>query len=435
MFQYFVQGSEAYLNAGDFMETPDLTFDIDTRSDVTNNNQNIGDVCPSTDETDSVVKPLVDLSELEDATQKTVEILNDPAISLNPHAVFKTLTDWVMVLNKTFHRLHIKKFRPDIDDSVSMSDSRTSEGSALDDMNKVLTETDEKVDDIDKNKSTENNESSVTMQCTGEREQGLDCAIGEILTPLTAPDFCYVKDPLCLPNELLKTVKELAQACFDTGCHGNIMQFQKIDKQDIVTDKRNNNMNNTNEDVGELNIEKSKQNGAKEELEHFDIKNNDFDNDGKDSNCVCDDIVESKSENCDRKKSTDFHKCDKIDNIRNDIKDTLGTDNVTQKTNNSACSVYNEEEERKRCVEGSMSNSSVNRSSQAEEWKDNSIGFFVRCYFPYLKPVRVREAILSGKFEYQTWCGMLTGMEGKFTKTVRKLPCIQCVLRSQLGLN
>lgn len=205
------QGSDLYLNAGG-ADTPDVTFDIDTtsRSDVTNSNQLlVDDLVP--DGTSSVGKCPVDLNRLKDITNETIHKLEDSEISLDASAMHSTLCKWMTVLNETFYELHERKYCSDIEMTLN--------GSAEKVRNEV--KDNKSIDEARDLPEIGNFSESEFLKCSCNSNSAILSRI------LSDKDFCYVKDPLNIPSHLLKDIADLAQACFDIDCHGNILRYQK----------------------------------------------------------------------------------------------------------------------------------------------------------------------------------------------------------------
>lgn len=460
------QGSDLYLNAGG-ADTPDVTFDLDStsRSDVTCSSELlVDDLTP--DGTSSVGKCPVDLNRLEDITNETINKLEDLEISLDASAMHNTLFTWVTVLNETFYELHLRKYCSDIE--MALNDSAEKVRNEVKD-NRFM-------DEAQVLPEISNFSESEFLKCSCNSNSAILSRI------LSDKDFCYVKDPLNIPSHLLKDIADLAQACFDIDCHGNILRYQKdiaekrgcdlleeantkvgicgcrnkrqregstehskariceqmnsdieelddentSDKQDTVVDKTIETIENNSEESGVMVRSKvapetfDHGGGVTESVEHsvaldqngitFEISDKDQNNTEIITAFVSRNVGEEKN----RIKPSDEHR-DKHCNTRSGEADEQGSQGLVTETEKDSDVTKNHwmtAGAGDQSVEESID--TVNVDEKYIERKDISMGFFIRCYLPYLRLSRVREVLLSGKLEYESWCGLVASMEGMF---------------------
>ena len=190
------------------------------------------------DETDSIPKCPVDITALQEITAETQTKLDDHSVLLDPGTVYKILLDWVTVLNKTFHELHLVKYTQS---AQSHSEPASGDPGEL--------EASKIVDNMKTTQGTETKEISIKHSFIGDTSETIGrvgeqklvdtgkSALKSVDTPkpgepgasiLNDKDFCYTKDPLFLPANVFSNVSELAQVCFDLGCHGNILQYKDL---------------------------------------------------------------------------------------------------------------------------------------------------------------------------------------------------------------
>ena len=203
------------------------------------------------DETDSLPQSPVDISALQEITAETQKKLQDPYILLQPDKVCKILLDWVTVLNQTFHKLHIVKYTQSNlshGEAVSDSDQVDNKDNQSDSVsNAIMVSGPENVinaenNDVKRDLKLEQDiselsfdtktASSVNNQAKADLNQNKETVMGKSREPgasiLKDKDFCYTKDPLFLPSDVFSDVSELAQACFDICCHGNILLYRNL---------------------------------------------------------------------------------------------------------------------------------------------------------------------------------------------------------------
>ena len=402
------------------MESPlspndlDQRFDSGSRSDVVDGNQRTPDDSPAR-KSKVVPKNPVDCSRLTYVTMETVQKLEDLKITLDPDAIYRTLFNWVTVLNETFQTLHVIKYGP-----AGEVDTQTNAESSSGDLKQV--------DEGD----GEQSEEKVKI--------GKDSAI--TLTSLMKNEFCYIVDPLFLSSHLFVKVCEMAQACFDIGCHGNILEFHKYVKEDKCekesdrvelndvcdTQNRSTNPERVNDKAKNIVDEQaiSDLSSSGEGMKAVNVRvfsggdgvaNNKNINE---TNATADSGISVMSS-----EKNSFEQMDaEIDDLPIDnsgfesftVKTNLSTTEITTKTldRNTKTTIYLVNNEIENNLASVDKLGTLQTKFESSTGKDNSMAFFVRCYLPYLKLCRVREDILEGRLGSSSWCGLVSAMEGRF---------------------
>ncbi|XP_052800532.1 uncharacterized protein LOC128231569 [Mya arenaria] len=433
------QGSENYLNSieGMITELPSGRNNNDVEASLSEETYSSTEVdgVSTFDETDSAPKSVVDLKTLEKATQNTKEKLNNVDILTNSELLYNTLFDWVTVLNETIHEMHLIKYG---------SQSRPHILSVLENNNEKLKSSTGKPKDS--NSANSIGESTVSTECAltlcGTSPENSTVMV----TVLQDKDFCYVKDPLLLPRLLFKDVCELAQACFDIGCHGNIMKFHKNTSGKSSFSQGHDKMPVCDTDCGASNGEESCScsntgiNGdAKETV--IGCAERELTSTSVVTNCdksashirddmsktfmntfqtvtVCDKVEQTQHEHIEQNGNT--QEKEKILNMQSSENDVnQGHNNMLPKcadtienVNTAMCTTS----EHFKNIQTVICAASVpeERPSSVEvgkEVQDKEMGFFLRCYFPYMQVGKVRADVLSGRAGYHTWTAIITCME------------------------
>ena len=255
-------------------------------------------------------------------------------------------------------------------------------------------------------------------------------------------EFCYIVDPLFLSSHLFSKVCEMAQACFDIGCHGNILEFQKYVKEDKCekesdrvelndvcdTQNRSTNPERVNDKAKNIVDEQaiSDLSSSGEGMKAVNVRvfsggdgvaNNKNINE---TNATADSGISVMSS-----EKNSFEQMDaEIDDLPIDnsgfesftVKTNLSTTEITTKTldRNTKTTIYLVNNEIENNLASVDKLGTLQTKFESSTGKDNSMAFFVRCYLPYLKLCRVREDILEGRLGSSSWCGLVSAMEGRF---------------------
>ena len=438
------------------------------------------------DETDSLPQSPVDISALQNITAETQKKLQDPCVLLNSDAVYKILLDWVTVLNKTFHSLHIIKYaqsalshaetvsdldQKDVSDNQSDSASCVTKSSGQD----ILSESNEIKSDL--KPETDGFKLVQEIEVVPSDNEQVSYQKKEIISMkyeepgasiLKDKDFCYTKDPLFLPYDVFMDVLELAQACFDIGCHGNILQYRSLQVE------QSQNKIETNVKSVKMCDEIMTETCANVQDAHATEK---YDTTQRQS-VVCQGHHAEKCGLCDREI------CDKHFDSSNLLKNhpssisnlmdncSVSDENILQNLSaNSDSSSDSDQKLSSKKLQGLSSKAATETSSQQvsvqntdslkelndnlnvrtnkdvevvlaedieirdkghqirdteepqlydcnhcdkDEYCDQEMAFFVRCYFKYLSAVKIRKKTAEyGKCFFQTWCALVTCLQGK----------------------
>lgn len=419
-----------------------------------------------TDSVDGLDKAVVDCTQLEKVTAETKEKLQDIEILMKPEAVYKVLLDWVTILNKTFQEFHIKKFWVKADNDIG-------ENEFPDSLNKSenvlpVKKTDRLVEidhwQLDEAKDFRNaGKMSQVETCTGCHTifKANNCAQGRlsnmrnpisVIKVLRNSNFCNLADPLHLTKDVFQDVCELAQACYDTGCHGDILDFieytyvengkvkeviLQASERVVVSegckskvnelnkdganelDKDGNHaesIDQINEDITE-NFEVNKENGYSEEIGRTEsLKNHSINiTSVSDKDTVSEIACHPEQQN------------DLGDNCTENVDTVKVPQNVNVETFSPDFQMEQlgktENVEKLECVqkvsyqqtsEPGDTDEIVVKTIKDDDTQCQAIGFFVRSYFPYLTPLRIREESLKQKCSYHVWSALLTCMEGNY---------------------
>lgn len=414
------------------------------------------------DEIDSVPHSPVDISALQDITAETQKKLEDPSLLLNPNTVYKILLDWVTVLNKTFHSLHVMKYAQSaLIGPVGVSDNETNESSQAN-----VNKTTENLSDTESIGNKENTTGMDTnkFQCSSVSDTLKNEGPGACI--LNDKDFCYTKDPLFLQTDVFSSVSELAQACFDFCCHGNILQFKNLyasphqGKNDptliSVKDCDKTLSEHLNNFTDRLITETKDFNNAQDQLsghahyskdDGFKYDKDSFDNSAKGtcdesskyavgSECIEAALTDSRissSDNCGFHKNTtgagsgflkETETVSRSDSIENQSADStkIPLDQPSDRLTDINVSDYKSELNRNKDLEicsgrtGKVESCGHQNcdSNHYNDLMDKEIAFFVRCYFPYLSAIKIRNKTKErGKSWHQTWGALVSCLQGK----------------------
>ena len=420
------------------------------------------------DETDSIPKCPVDITALQDITAETQKKLEDPSVLLNPDTVYKVLLDWVTVLNRTFHELHLAKYT-----QSALIHSEAVSGQVFSDSDKMRTNktldnwkstqtVETKADPIELTK--ENSSKSDTSESFGRENESKIVGTGKSekiksadtlkhgepgASILSDKDFCYTKDPLFLPVDVFSNVSELALACFDIGCHGNILQYQdlqvsqnegKIDtlksskKYEETVSELSNNLTDKTDTGTKYYCEV--QGHSSEDAQHSkgqgcqrkggslpgDASKNICDTNLETANgsklnetaLMCSENNVSVSDNSVQQETT----ADKIGYAltQSDLTSSVHESNMRENKSFDLCPDVISE------VKGEGHYHS--NSSFGDEVDDEGTAFFVRCYFPYLSAIKIRNKTKEhGKCWYQTWCALVLCLQGNIFIHINPFAC------------
>ncbi|XP_053385025.1 uncharacterized protein LOC123535954 [Mercenaria mercenaria] len=452
------QGSEVYLHSGEgqFHEIPDVLMTYPNFGQhLKETNKQISLQTEDVDVVDGLDKAIVDCAELEKITLKTKEKMLDIEILTNPDTVYTVLSDWVSVLNKTFQEFHLKKYcdiENDKSENNELSESlKVNEtASHVIDCDMVLkTQNCEAVEKNDPKESDETSQVNVDCDLVGNKCQTDKHRIvrnsESVIKILSDRDFCYLTDPLCISSDLFQDVCELTQACFDIGCHGDILKFIEFrfceknfpennhdlpDAEKVVTDVSDTDVViKADKDYTE-NLETATSSEKKCATDNGRDCDKSFpcdDEEHSDKNKLKEDLDESEigteASNLPEVKHNSLGDEEvEIENLAIDSRTALtgGKSNAEklQLPNEQSCETnsangtdkhfgtdFNEAAKQKE--------NGITGLANDDEIQDKAMAFFVRCYFPYLTVFRVREETLKGKCCYNVWSALVTCMEGK----------------------
>ncbi|XP_052269616.1 uncharacterized protein LOC127871025 isoform X2 [Dreissena polymorpha] len=402
----------------------------------------------------TILKHIVDISLLKSKTAQVNRTLEDIETLTNPELMKKELLSWVNVLNATFCEMHLKKygslnyskgFRNEVS-IEKLGGSNISQSEYKKDVDAIESNCDNSVNDLKKDEkvaSVEQNQKIYETNHIVSRETS-----SNILKIIKNEEFAYVKDPLTLPHVLLKEVSELAQACFDLGCHGDILEYQNIEKYeeallqysceecnsncDSSMSERHINKSHDSVDLAESTrshlVDNNKQTSVNESV-CFLVKSESMEQQSVETcvkeNTVSEVQIKFVDEICDLQSSclTSEHlqfneKSDVMESYTalakesdNSVEETSkklnGIENVTLLGNNMQS--MGNALEKKKTKDEEKAFIVVDRES--ENKADLASAFFVRCYFPYLSCHRVRSEVLSGNVAFHTWSALVTCME------------------------
>ena len=404
------------------------------------------------DETDPLPKCPVDITTLQEITAETQNKLEDPSVLLDPDTVYEILLDWVTVLNKTLQQLHILKYTQSAhthSEAVSGDPSETEANKIVNNAKTAQTETNitptensykydgaEKLGRFSEEKLVDHGKGA---------NRSVDSSKHTIpgASILNDKDFCYTKDPLFLPADVFSNVSQLAQACFDIGCHGNILQYKDLqvsqnnDKEkpskdskvfneyvsevsDILTDRIN---------IGTIEVQGQSSEGA----QHSKGQGCQYEQDS----LLCreqDSLPNSASkDNCDSNvENENYAKLNESDLMCSDNKESVSISFINQNidadmsgneltdTDLTGAAHKLDITENKSDLPCSENRIEVKgeghchrNCNQGDEIIDEETSFFVRCYFPYLSAIKIRNKTKEhGKNWYQTWCALVSCLQG-----------------------
>lgn len=416
------------------------------------------------DSVDGLDKAVVDCTQLETVTAETKGKLQDIEILMKTEAVYKVLLNWVTVLNKTFQEFYIKK-------SWVKDDIDIGENEFPDSLNKSENVFPAKNSDrlveiehcqLDEAKNSRN---------TGKMSQGETCTgchaifratsstpgrLSNVRNPnsvtkaLRNSNFCNLVDPLHLAKHEFQDVSELVQACFDTGCHGDILDFieytyvessqvtevilqtsEKVvvsesDKSEVnepykdganELDKGDNyaeTVDQINENATQ-NFEVNNRNGQSEEIDRTEsLKNHSIN-----ITSVSDkDTLSEIASHPEQQKDIGYHCTEVVDSVKvpqNVNVETFSPDfqaKQLEKTENEEKAEFVQKVSYQQNSEHEDSDEMVIETIKDNDAQCQAMGFFVRSCFPYLTPLRIREESLKQKCSYHIWSALLTCMEG-----------------------
>ncbi|KAK3581472.1 hypothetical protein CHS0354_031798 [Potamilus streckersoni] len=411
----------------------------------------------------------VDISELDECTVATRKKMHDLSILLNPSAVSQILLDWVTVLNKTYQCLHLgKKEQAKINLSEAQYHTESSDTNVLA-LNRESSNDFTERGPLAGNDSFDkfgNYDSSQTEEVKTQMERVQNfvpethamyssSSSRNALHSGMVNEFCYTKDPLFLPQHLLSSVSELATACFDIGCHGNMKYLDKRNFPDYNDDFHCETESTLVSDATTTLCCHEKQNEKSVNctavcdtckgsvckiVEKSDLKSN---GNGDFSVRSVPEIVQGLSAESEVVRTYDKtlvenyngnHKCTNSSNgqLTFDMIETV-PDSVGKKTSKVMDkNLDTEAEPTGQCYrdenvpdfgnqrsETSQRNSEIfNRNLEIHNCdpgtQDRQLSYFVGCYFPYLKVSRIRKVILASEIPlYFTWCSLMTCIKEK----------------------
>ena len=425
---------------------------------------------PNTDETKldqtvSIPKCPVDITTLQEITAETQTKLEDPSVLLDPDTVYKILLDWVTVLNKTFQQLHILKYTQSAhthSEAVSGDPSETEANKVMNNANTTQTvETNitptedsyeydgaEKLGRFSEEKLVDHTKGA-NMSVDGSKHAIPGASI------LNDKDFCYTKDPLFLPADVFSNVSELAQACFDIGCHGNILQYKDLqvtqNKDKVETLKDSKQFKEYVSEVSDnltdkINIGTIEVQGQSSEGAHHSKGQGQYEQDS----LLCreqDNLPNSASkDNCDTDvENENYTKINESDlmcsdnkesvsivnqNVNTDMSESKLTDvnligavdklNSTENKSDLPCSENKVEvKDEGHCHSNCNKEDHHSNCHQGDEIIDEETSFFVRCYFPYLSAIKIRNKTKEhGKNWFQTWSALVSCLQGNTAFTL-----------------
>lgn len=348
----------------------------------------------NTDDVDGTEKSIVDCEELEQITLKTKETLEDLEILTNTEACYKVLLDWVTILNKTYQKFHLIKYK-DLE-----SESLVETGSNFVDNNVVVSEENgEAVQNDLTGKASKTNQLKTDSDSKGSLEKNKNETTKSesfrnsetFIKILSDKDFCYLTDPLHLSKDLHQDVSELAQACFDIGCHGDILKFIELRFCDPKDQKKSDGLPNTGNivsDVNDMDVVIDVDGKSGEDLKDKHNKNEDKKVEVEAVNEKAETekaAAENDSTECFEAKNSESNHGEKTDELL-----IVDCDDVEEQCKASITSITDTD----------------------DEMQEKAMVFFVRCYFPYLDVDRIREETVSGKTCYNLWSALVTCMEG-----------------------
>lgn len=218
-----------------FHDTPDVDVthsEFRNTAKDTQNQTNGPQPTDNLDAVDGLEQVMVDCSQLETVTTETQQHMEDIDLLMDVEAVCRILSEWITILNETFQEFHMKKYGllENNQSSEEIQLSNPSHGVYSDKIKAQFGHFDKSPAHVDKSgefvissqKVAENCQSQTKPEQKGTEKHPNVEIVKKILSD---GEFCYMKSPLHLPPDMLKDVSELAQACFDIGCHGNILML------------------------------------------------------------------------------------------------------------------------------------------------------------------------------------------------------------------
>ncbi|KAL3842655.1 hypothetical protein ACJMK2_020645 [Sinanodonta woodiana] len=367
----------------------------------------------------------VDISELEESTVATRKKLHDLSIFLDQTAVSKLLLDWVTVLNKTYQCLHLRrkeqaKTNPsEVQNNIESGDSNIpalNQDSPSDIAERIKGSFagNDSVDKFGNYDSAKTEEVKTRM----ERVQNFvpethyamysGSSSKDSVHSGTVNEFCYAKDPLFLSQQSLSSVSELASACFDIGCHGNIMEYLDICKECACNTVDESDLKS--KESGDLSARSASEivlalPDESKTLHDKTLVENDNGNYSSNIHLTFE-TIETMSDDVDEKTSTVMDK-----NFDTEVKLTgecYSDENVPDLQNHRSETL----QEGSEIVSKNLEVHDCDPESQ-----DRQLSYFVGCYFPYLNVSRIRKVILASEIHlYLTWCSLMACIKEKLEK-------------------
>jgi len=372
----------------------------------------------------SPAPPLVDVTRLQAATDHALAHLACAEVITDQARLLDALSGWIGVLHETYLAMHTAKYCKKTSSSLVESDN-VCDTDVCDQNNKTTDAT--------------NEDSSSQPSCHS-------CAIPTILQD---SDFCYVEDPLRLPSNLFHSVSLLCQACFDTGCHGNILTYQQCQSCKHYTSAQNISKGGGNSDDCTDRYSECKTTTVQCDEHSINTENCSIQssNSNQGANIHYPHIKSDASISGESHSSPaycqDEEKPDERENNSVDVPSN-GTavyltacaspknHGVVVSANAPASPSIGGGAEHPDSGANSSSgggavrpNSGAGPFSGVEGERDVVRGQFVRWYLPYLVPRRVRQVVLEAADGFHTWSALTTAMEGA---------ALTCCVRSSLKI-
>ncbi|KAL4224655.1 Hermansky-Pudlak syndrome 5 [Mactra antiquata] len=454
------QGSEAYFNSGEVPFSDNPGFPVHPQTD-SENNAKTSNLQP-VDTSENTPKVSIDLTDFHVCTRDTVIRLQDIDILCDADRVKEILYGWIAVFNSTMKSYLIERYTDTRQESgrVDTNVKTSSKDSKLNDNENVRITV--KFEEGNIESELDNNVTAVT------EKKSISEILEEIKNILNAPSFCFIKDPFCIPQEWLCDVCDLAQACFDICCHGNLLnslntvenETDHCDKSTISSKNCDNNNSDGSVDCSKVNDDELMQDAKEKTFELDSLTNNQDTVCKTDNSCDIDDTLTKNNteSHIDNTLPTSESLLSEDDSIRKTDSDPVSGDELQANQNlnrddcDDKCTVSN-----KNCFGNSnlpanqidkkdkdSKNSNIDDVNNISKSKDDSVselavssvdsktdgdksmnldnigetmdynmGLFVRCLFPYLNVSRIREQTKSSNSSFYLWSALTTCMEAK----------------------